>query len=248
MALDKPEPRQYPPEVMSSAERELEIHGRSGEGVRVPPSAWTHSGFRAWVLSDDFPENGLRATFTDGEVLLDMSPEEIESHNKIKSELVRVVYGLVKQEALGEAFSDGVLLSNIDARLSCELDMAFVSWASLDGGHARYTKKANRHDRYVEIEGTPDMVVEVVSDSSVRKDLKLLREAYFRAGIPEYWLIDGRRADLHFEILHRTDLGYRASAPDDQPQQSQIFGRTFSLTRSFNPRGRFVYDLTVVAR
>jgi Uma2 family endonuclease len=52
------------------------------------------------------------------------------------------------------------------------------------------------------------MVLEAVSDSSVRKDLKTLRRAYFRAGIPEYWLIDARKPAVTFDILRRGTRGY----------------------------------------
>jgi Uma2 family endonuclease len=37
----------------------------------------------------------------------------------------------------------------------------------------------------MELEGTPDWVLEVVSQSSVAKDTKWLRESYHKAGIPE---------------------------------------------------------------
>src|SRR5256885_8764701 len=46
---------------------------------------------------------------------------------------------------------------------------------------------------YLELEGTPDMVLEVVSESSVQKDTKRLRQLYWQAGIREYWLVDARR-------------------------------------------------------
>jgi Uma2 family endonuclease len=39
---------------------------------------------------------------------------------------------------------------------------------------------------YTEIQGSPDMVLEVVSDSNVHKDYELLRRAYWEAGIREY--------------------------------------------------------------
>ena len=37
---------------------------------------------------------------------------------------------------------------------------------------------------YLELEGVPDMVLEVVSRSSVRKDTVLMRQAYWRAATP----------------------------------------------------------------
>jgi Uma2 family endonuclease len=54
---------------------------------------------------------------------------------------------------------------------------------------------------YIEILGSPDLVVEIVSDSSVRKDTTLLRDAYWKAGVREYWLFDARGAEIRFDIL-----------------------------------------------
>lgn len=56
-----------------------------GSCWRIPVSAATLEGFRAWVKSDDFPEH-VRVTFVDREIYLDMSGEEIETHVKVKAE------------------------------------------------------------------------------------------------------------------------------------------------------------------
>ena len=50
--------------------------------------------------------------------------------------------------------------------------------------------------------------MEIVSPSSVSKDKKHLRECYYRAGIPEYWLIDARGEDVEFDILRRGEEKY----------------------------------------
>jgi hypothetical protein len=51
--------------------------------IAVPDDARTHAGFRAWARSDAFPDRG-RITFIDGQVQIDMSSEEIETHGKPK--------------------------------------------------------------------------------------------------------------------------------------------------------------------
>ncbi|MGM0491220.1 MAG: Uma2 family endonuclease [Planctomycetota bacterium] len=42
----------------------------------------------------------------------------------------------------------------------------------------------------VKIEGTPDLVVEILSSSSTANDRVLKKELYRRSGIPEYWVVD----------------------------------------------------------
>ena len=53
----------------------------------------------------------------------------------------------------------------------------------------------------IELEGTPDWIMEIISPSSVTKDRKNLRYRYHLAGIPEYWLIDACEEELQFDIL-----------------------------------------------
>ena len=59
------------------------------------------------------------------------------------------------------------------------------------------------------------MVLEVLSNSSVRKDDVDLRQAYWEAGIREYWLVDARKPPLRFEILNYTQRGYTARRKKD---------------------------------
>lgn len=40
------------------------------------------------------------------------------------------------------------------------------------------------------IEGAPDLVIEVLSPSTLSRDLTVKRDAYFRTGVREYWVID----------------------------------------------------------
>jgi Uma2 family endonuclease len=210
--------------------------------TQVPASAFDHQGFRAWATSDGYPSN-IRATFVAGEVLIDTSPEELEGHNKVKTALTLALGRLVEDADLGELYSDGALLTNEAAAVSAEPDLVFVTWGSFEQGRARFVRKSGKPDRYVEIVGVPDLVAQVVSDSSVRKDTKLLRDAYARAGIPEYWLIDARGEDIDFQILHLEQGGYRAPAGAAGGQPSRVLGGKWTLTRGRNRAGRFSYRL-----
>lgn len=152
--------------------------------VIVPDTAFDHAGYRAWVTSDVYPER-VRTTYVRGEVLVEMSPESLEAHSKVKAAVTATLVSFVREHDLGEVYPDGALVTHEEASLSCEPDLTFVSWAAFDEGRVQLVRRAGDGSDYIEILGSPDLVVEIVSDSSVKKDTRLLREAYRLAGVRE---------------------------------------------------------------
>jgi Uma2 family endonuclease len=123
-----------------------------------------------------------------------------------------------------------------------------VLWESLDAGSIRKVPSTPpRPGRYVELEGAPDLVVEVVSNSSVGKDRKRLPALYARAGVPELWLVDARGDTPAFEIRSLKAGGYQQVAPDSPPPDgwtsSPVLGCRFRLQRRMVREGHFVYNL-----
>ena len=223
---------------MSSSGRALIIEDR----VIVPDTAFDHAGYRAWVTSDAYPER-VRTTFVRGEVLVEMSPESIEAHDRVKMAVTLGLGAFVRTHDLGEVYPDGALVTNEEAGLSCEPDSTFVSWAAFDEGRVRLVPRKGDVGDYIEILGSPDAVVEIVSDSSVKKDTRLLREAYCQAGVREYWLIDVRGNEIEFEILSKVGDLFASSGDPSAPQASGVLGGRWSLTRARNRAGRFIYTL-----
>lgn len=220
---------------MAEPARVLSVDG----GVSIPTDAFVHDGFRRWLMSEDFPSRG-RATFAEGEVFFEMSPESIEAHNKVKKAFTVALESLISSEDLGELYVDGAFLTNQGAGLSTEPDAMFASWETLE--HGRLVL-APGNQGGIELVGTPDVVVEVVSPSSVRKDTVSLRTAYARAGVSEYWLADARGEEVKFEILRLESGVFIASAGPSAPQLSGVFGRAFRLERERNRIGRWAYHL-----
>lgn len=210
--------------------------------LHIPSDAHTLAGFRKWVLSDEFPEK-QRVTFLNGEIYLDTSKEDIFTHAAVKTPIAGEMGGLVGDLDLGDLFINGVLVTNVEAGVSNNPDMVAVLWESLESGKVRYV--TNNKDRSVEIEGSPDWILEIVSDSSVTKDVHDLREAYHRAGIREYWLIDARGEEIDFQILHWRKTGFAAAPRKAGWQRSRVFGRGFKLDRARDRRGAWRYSLVV---
>ena len=201
-------------------------------------------GFRAWVTSDDFPER-WKATFLNGAMVLDISPEETETHNKVKLAIQSTLWAISIKERLGTMYGDGVQLSNKVANLSTVPDAMFVSRATLRSGQLKRVHRRGRPGEYIELEGTPDLVVEVVSRSSRTKDTQDLPILYYCAGIPEYWLIDALEAEIDFQVFRREKKAYGPVEAQRGWLPSQVFGRRFKLVRERDEDGDWQYDLKV---
>ncbi len=233
-ARKRPPPTWQPPPL---GDREIDTRFC----VVIPPSAFTLGGFRKWTCSDEFPERGT-ITFLGGEIIVDMSPERLGSHNSVKGEIARVVGNLVDDADSGKFYVDGARFVHVAADVSNEPDGMFVLWETFANGTVRDIPTADGDD-WIELEGTPDWVLEILSPSSVNKDTVKLLDRYHRAGVPEYWLIDVRDSKLDFTILIHDPDGYRPAPVKAGWQKSQVFGKQFRLIRFSDRRGRPAFRL-----
>jgi len=214
------------------------------EQLEIPLNLHSLADFRRWATSDDFPERG-RIDYIAGRIEVDMSPEDFFCHGTLKTEMVRVLSERVKLRSLGHLVIDRTRVTCPDAGLSAEPDIVFVSHETLETGRARLVaKSASQPGRYVELEGPPDLIVEIVSDGSVEKDTRRLPEAYFEAGVREFWLADARGQQLVFQIHRRGDSAYEAVESDPEGfQRSAVFACGFRLDGRRDPKGNWTFDL-----
>lgn len=209
----------------------------------IPVGHLTFEEFRHWTLSTVFPERG-RFDFLCGRVEADMSPESLYSHNKPKGRVYSVLDRHADKNGLGEVFTDRARVVVEAVGLSCEPDVTFISHEAFDSGRVTLTRKDGRQNDAVEIVGPPDLVVEIVSDSSVVKDTRDLFELYYQAGIREYWLIDARGDEIVFRLLTRGETSWTEVDTDREGfRTSLVLGRRYRLDRSANQRGEWRYDL-----
>lgn len=214
------------------------------EQVEVPLDIRSLADFRRWALCDDFPERG-RIDYIAGRIEVDMAPEDFFCHGTLKTEVIRVLSQRIKKAAMGHLVTDSTRVSSPVADLSAEPDIVFLSHDAIATSRARLVPKSTGEPgRYIEVEGAPDLVVEIVSDSSVVKDTERLPAAYFDAGVREFWLVDARGEELLFRIHHRGEAGFEAVRPDDEDfQHSQVFDCRYRLDRRCEESGRWEYDL-----
>jgi hypothetical protein len=206
--------------------------------ITVPGWVTDLASFRRWAHSDDFPEK-CRICFLQGGVWIETGEERVFSYALVKTKFTIALGGLVEAEQLGVFLQDGAFVTNRAAGLAAMPGAVFASNATLEG-RARLVEGRRGH---IELEGSPDMVLEVVSDRTVRKDTLALRRDYWEAGVREYWLVDARPTEPSFDVLRHTARGFRAARKKDGWVESAVFTKAFRLTRLTDARGRPDYRL-----
>ena len=118
---------------------------------------------------------GTRYQLLDGEMIL--APSPTQKHQTLLANLYRMVYGFVAESELGRVWFAplDVVLSNHDV---AQPDLMFVS-----NERAGIVTEAN-------VQGAPDLVVEIISPPTAGYDQGYKRALYARHEVREYWLID----------------------------------------------------------
>jgi Uma2 family endonuclease len=212
----------------------------------IPRAAYHPQGFRAWAHSDRFPETG-RIDYLDGEVDIDMSPEDLQTHGTLKAALAAELFLLIAKPQQGYVFVDRTRVTSAAGDLSVEPDIVVTLFSSLDAGRVRQVPSARpAPGRFIELEGAPDLVVEIVSDSSESKDTERLPPQYARVGIPELWLLDARGSEVRFEARLLRQGTYQRVEPDAEGWTlSALLKSRCRVTRQPAPHNGWLYALEV---
>ncbi len=138
---------------------------RATSGVRLTWDDYVH-----------FPEDGKRHELIDGEHFV--TPAPTRTHQTIVMNLGGHLWQYLRQHPLGSVFnvSLDVILSEHDV---VQPDLLYSS---------REREATFEPSRWVK--GAPNLVVEVASPSTRRRDETLKRHLYERYGVDEYWLVD----------------------------------------------------------
>ncbi len=122
-----------------------------------------------------FPDDGKRHELIDGEHYVTPSPSR--KHQAISWNLTIIIGSYLESHPVGRAFAApfDVVFSNFAV---VEPDLLFISNARLEA----LTSK--------NVQGAPNLVVEIGSPSTRRRDEIIKRKLYERFGVEEYWVID----------------------------------------------------------
>jgi Uma2 family endonuclease len=192
--------------------------------IRIPVEFDELDDFRSWTRSGNYPNRG-DYFYLSGDLWIDLSMETL-LHNQIKGLFNIILGAMLLDRPLGLYFGDRMRLVNVEADISCEPDGMFISHKSNQSGRATWEQGAES----LEVIGSPDMVLEIVSAHTIQKDTVVLRDLYARAEIPEYWLVNPLGGKLSFDILRRTTKGYTPVRKVGGWLKSAVFGKSFRLT------------------
>jgi Uma2 family endonuclease len=207
--------------------------------VRVPAGITDLASFRAWAHSERFPDAG-RIDYLGDELWVDLSMEQLYSHNQVKAAIYVVLIALARTANTGLFLPDRMRLSYPGAGASVEPDGAYVSFDALRTGRVR--RLPGRHGGALELEGPTEMVLEVVTDSSEEKDVDHLPDYYAAAGVAELWRVDAR-GGLRFEVFRLAADGYASAHEGDGWWRSDVFNRSVRLVGQPDALGDPSYTL-----
>ena len=186
---------------MTELTREATAAHRQQDEVRRLPATYTE--YLAW------PDDATLAEWKDGEIITYMPPTD--RHQEITGFLFALLSAFARLLDLG-----AVRVAPLEVKLwpdgpSREPDILFV-------GRDRLEQLAAKR-----LEGSPDLVVEIVSAGSARVDRVEKFIEYERAGVREYWLIDPRPGKEQADFYGLEDNGRFASLGlDDDGQFSSL--------------------------
>ena len=231
--------------TLLTAPRPPKLDGKSRNGVivngqmQIPTHFADFDAFRRWCMSSEYPERG-DVFWLEGTIWVSDEPEDLSSHNAVKTEVLCVLGEMVRAAKAGLIIGSKMRLVNVGVSLSVEPDLMYVSQGRIETGMVLI--QPDQMGRIMEIVGSPDMVLEVIADASESKDAAL-ENSYFGVDVQEYWRIDARGEALKFEILRRGPDKFVPAPTRKGRTKSSVFNRWFELRVENGPLGIAVYTL-----
>ena len=134
-----------------------------------------------WDDIKDWPEDAGRTEIVDGELV--MSPTTATRHQEICTYLGAEILLFVRQHSLG-LFLSSPMHVILATHLHYEPDLCFIT------NQRRHIVK----EKF--IDGPPDLIIEVISESNRTHDTVVKFRNYAQHGVTEYWLVDPRDNEI----------------------------------------------------
>jgi Uma2 family endonuclease len=123
-----------------------------------------------------FPDDGKRHELIDGEHFVTPTPNR--KHQAVSSNLHGMIWSYLQQHPIGRVFSApfDVILSKFDV---VEPDLLYIS-----------RQRLTEIETSPWVKGAPNLVVEIGSPATRKRDATVKRRLYEQFGVDEYWIVD----------------------------------------------------------
>ena len=189
--------------------------------VASKPSLKTFSDPLTYEDYLTFPDNdGIRKEIIEGELF--MSPAPSIKHQRILRKLSFIINEYVNKNDLGEIFFApcDIIFSNINI---VQPDLIFIS------------KENYQILTDLNIQGAPDLLIEILSPSTKENDRIFKKHIYERFGVKEYWIVDPESETVEIWELKNKKFQLAVKADKNQLIKSQLLkGLQINLSEIFN--------------
>ncbi len=174
--------------------------------MTIAAKKMTYRAFREM----EFPDNDAFLYELLNGVIVRKSASHI-THQRVLRKLVRRFEDFVLQSQVGEVFFApvDVVLSNENAP---QPDLIYISQANA----------AIIDEEEGIVNGVPDLVVEIISPSSIKRDRIEKMAIYEQFKIKEYWLVDPNNQSIEIYILKENKYALHAFADATEKVQSVV--------------------------
>lgn len=172
-------------------------------GITRPDVPFTYDDYKTLAASSD-----ERHELIDGDLY--MAPAPSVAHQTVSKNIALPLEQYVRETSCGRMLYAplDVVLGEGEQRSVVQPDILFVS---------------NERDGIVtkdEIVGAPDLVIEIVSKSTAKRDTGVKKALYARSGVREYWLVDPETRSIErlclgrdgYDVPTRYELGERLAS------------------------------------
>lgn len=164
---------------------------------------------RLWTYDEmvaELPETNQPIELWDGELIT--SPTPTPSHQTIVGSFYRALHQFVHRKKAGKVFP-----SPLDVVLSqhrtVQPDVLFIS-------------NANRKIIQDRIRGVPDLVYEVISPGTWKRDRVEKKSLYEQVGVAEYWIVDPESHTIEVFVLNKESYQLNCRAADAEEARSKL--------------------------
>ncbi len=169
----------------------------------------------------EFISEQHKAEFINGEVIIH-SPV-IKTHNEVNGNLYKIIDTYVVEHELGFVGIEKILIRL--TRNDYEPDLCFFK-----------KEKASKFKADQKFFPAPDLVVEVLSKGTAKRDRGIKYDDYQKHGVSEYWIIDAQQQQIEQYQLQKGQYELIVKSKTGEITSTSIEGLTFTIPTIFNKK------------